>query len=145
MGDRVVCFSPSFENKEPPSSGSVPVGLFDNTSFISTSLLLSIAVSFFLIRIHFSDFLTFLNLIFSTPHLHVDGHVPSLPSRSLNLSSWSLGCRRLVPQALASPENEEGPGFSGGGEMRRSSTEQPGEAPRKCSGSVGKRSPDRCH
>uniref|UniRef100_A0A4X1TJA9 Uncharacterized protein n=1 Tax=Sus scrofa TaxID=9823 RepID=A0A4X1TJA9_PIG len=45
MGDRVVCFSPSFENKEPPSSGSVPVGLFDNTSFISTSLLLSIAVS----------------------------------------------------------------------------------------------------
>lgn len=142
MGDRVVCFSPSFENKEPPSSGSVPVGLLDNTSFNSISFLLSIAVSFVLLRIRFFDFLT---LSFSIPHLHVDGHVPSLPSRSLNISSWSLGCLGLIPQMLASPENEEGPGFSGGGEMRRSSTEQPGEAPRKCSGSVGKRSPDRCH
>lgn len=142
MGDRVVCFSPSFENKEPPSSGSVPVGLLDNTSFNSISFLLSIAVSFVLLRIRFFDFLT---LSFSIPHLHVDGHVPSLPSRSLNISSWSLGCLGLISQMLASPENEEGPGFSGGGEMRRSSTEQPGEAPRKCSGSVGKRSPDRCH
>lgn len=142
MGDRVVCFSPSFENKEPPSSGSVPVGLLDNTSFNSISFLLSIAVSFALLRIRFFDFLT---LSFSIPHLHVDGHVPSLPSRSLNISSWSLGCLGLISQMLASPENEEGPGFSGGGEMRRSSTEQPGEAPRKCSGSVGKRSPDRCH
>lgn len=142
MGDRVVCFSPSFENKEPPSSGSVPVGLLDNTSFNSISFLLSIAVSFILLRIRFFDFLT---LSFSIPHLHVDGHVPSLPSRSLNISSWSLGCLGLISQMLASPENEEGPGFSGGGEMRRSSTEQPGEAPRKCSGSVGKRSPDRCH
>lgn len=142
MGYRVVCFSPSFENKEPPSSGSVPVGLLDNTSFNSISFLLSIAVSFVLLRIRFFDFLT---LSFSIPHLHVDGHVPSLPSRSLNISSWSLGCLGLISQMLASPENEEGPGFSGGGEMRRSSTEQPGEAPRKCSGSVGKRSPDRCH
>lgn len=137
-----MCFSPSFENKEPPSSGSVPVGLLDNTSFNSISFLLSIAVSFILLRIRFFDFLT---LSFSIPHLHVDGHVPSLPSRSLNISSWSLGCLGLISQMLASPENEEGPGFSGGGEMRRSSTEQPGEAPRKCSGSVGKRSPDRCH
>lgn len=137
-----MCFSPSFENKEPPSSGSVPVGLLDNTSFNSISFLLSIAVSFVLLRIRFFDFLT---LSFSIPHLHVDGHVPSLPSRSLNISSWSLGCLGLISQMLASPENEEGPGFSGGGEMRRSSTEQPGEAPRKCSGSVGKRSPDRCH
>lgn len=137
-----MCFSPSFENKEPPSSGSVPVGLLDNTSFNSISFLLSIAVSFALLRIRFFDFLT---LSFSIPHLHVDGHVPSLPSRSLNISSWSLGCLGLISQMLASPENEEGPGFSGGGEMRRSSTEQPGEAPRKCSGSVGKRSPDRCH